>query len=59
VGELILRLGMRSLLEAIGVEPAPQQVRIPRANPFFFWHQADFDAEAKGRRYDTRQGFVR
>jgi sulfite reductase alpha subunit len=57
VGELIMRLGMRSLLEGIGMPPVPQSVRVPRANPFFFWHQADFDAEAAGRKYTTRKGY--
>ncbi len=58
IGELIMRLGMRTFLEAVGLPPVPQTVRIPRANPFFFWHQADFDAEDKGRKYYTKEGFV-
>lgn len=37
IGELILRLGMRNFLRAIEVEPIPQMVMAPRANPFFFW----------------------
>jgi hypothetical protein len=49
---------MRAFLEAVGLPPVAQTVRIPRANPFFFWHQADFDAEDKGRKYYTREGFV-
>jgi sulfite reductase alpha subunit len=57
VGELIMRLGMRSLLEALGLPAVPQNVRIPRANPFFFWQESDFEAEAKGRKYYTREGF--
>jgi sulfite reductase alpha subunit len=57
VGELIMRIGMRSLLEAIGLPPVPQTVKMPRANPFFFWQQADFDAEAAGRLYTTRKGY--
>lgn len=57
VGELIMRLGMRSLLEAIGLPPVPQSVMYPRANPFFFWQQKDFEAEAAGRKYTTREGF--
>jgi len=31
---------MRPLLEAIGVDPQPQQVREPRKDPFFFWLKA-------------------
>ncbi len=37
IGELILRMGMRNFLRAIEVEPIPQMVLAPRANPFFFW----------------------
>ncbi|ABO51689.1 dissimilatory sulfite reductase alpha subunit [Desulforamulus reducens MI-1] len=37
LGELILRLGMRNFLRAIELEPIPQMVMAPRANPFFFW----------------------
>jgi sulfite reductase alpha subunit len=55
VGELIMRLGMRAFLEAVNLPPVPQTVRVPRANPFFFWHQADFDAEAAGRKYYTKK----
>jgi sulfite reductase alpha subunit len=51
VGELILRLGMRAFLQGVGLGPQAQSVRTPRANPFFFWHQEDFDAEAEGRKY--------
>jgi sulfite reductase alpha subunit len=51
VGELILRLGMRAFLQGVGLDPVPQSVKTPRANPFFFWHQEDFDAEAAGHKY--------
>jgi sulfite reductase alpha subunit len=51
VGELIMRMGMRAFLEGVGLPPVPQSVRVPRANPFFFWHQSDFEAEAAGRTY--------
>ncbi|MBO8127894.1 MAG: dissimilatory-type sulfite reductase subunit alpha [Peptococcaceae bacterium] len=37
VGELIYRLGMRNFLKAVGLEPVPQMVYQPRANPYFFW----------------------
>ncbi len=53
VGELIMRMGMRAFLEGVGLPPVPQSVRVPRANPFFFWHQADFDNEAAGKKYFT------
>jgi dissimilatory sulfite reductase alpha subunit len=51
VGELMLRLGMRNFFQGVGLEPPPQTVRTPRANPFFFWHAEDFEAEAAGRKY--------
>ncbi|MBW1991583.1 MAG: dissimilatory-type sulfite reductase subunit alpha [Deltaproteobacteria bacterium] len=57
VGELIMRLGMRAFLEAVELPPVPQSVIFPRSNPFFFWKQSDFDAEAKGRKYYTKEGF--
>jgi len=37
VGELIYRKGMRVFLREIGLEPLPQMVSAPRANPYFFW----------------------
>ena len=52
-GELIMRMGMRAFLEGVGLPPVPQSVRVPRANPFFFWHQSDFDNEAAGKKYFT------
>ncbi|MBI4699429.1 MAG: dissimilatory-type sulfite reductase subunit alpha, partial [Nitrospirae bacterium] len=43
IGELIEVKGMRSLLEAIGVPPQPQQIKEPRKDPFFFFKDEDFD----------------
>jgi len=37
IGELILRLGMRKFLKAVGLKPVPQMVKFPRTNPFYFW----------------------
>lgn len=37
VGETICRLGMRNFLRAVELEPIPQMVFRPRANPYFFW----------------------
>ena len=42
IGELIEVKGMRPFLEAIGVDPQPQQVYEPRKDPFFFWSESDF-----------------
>jgi sulfite reductase alpha subunit len=37
LGELINRLGMRSFLKAVDLPAVPQMIRIPRANPYYFW----------------------
>ena len=37
LGELINRLGMRAFLKAMDLPPVPQMIRIPRANPYYFW----------------------
>jgi sulfite reductase alpha subunit len=37
LGELINRVGMRAFLKALDLEPAPQMVKAPRANPYYFW----------------------
>ncbi|SDB96307.1 Nitrite and sulphite reductase 4Fe-4S domain-containing protein [Desulfurella multipotens] len=34
VGELIQRVGVGNFLEAIGLDPLPEMVEYPRANPF-------------------------
>ncbi len=43
VGELIERLGMASLLDAIDLEPCVQMVKHPRDNPYFFWDKETID----------------
>jgi sulfite reductase alpha subunit len=43
IGELIEVKVMRPFLEAIGVDPQPQQVYEPRKDPFFFWAESDFE----------------
>lgn len=37
IGELVDRMGMRSMLEATGLKPIPQMVKAPRTNPYVFW----------------------
>jgi sulfite reductase alpha subunit len=37
LGELINRLGMRAFLKAVDLPPVPQMIRVPRANPYYFW----------------------
>jgi sulfite reductase alpha subunit len=37
LGELINRLGMCSFLKAVDLPPVPQMIRVPRANPYYFW----------------------
>jgi sulfite reductase alpha subunit len=41
LGELINRLGMRAFLKAIDLEPLPQMIKVPRANPYYFWDQEE------------------
>ncbi|MCL4530387.1 MAG: dissimilatory-type sulfite reductase subunit alpha [Chloroflexi bacterium] len=41
LGELINRLGMRTFLEAVDLPPVPQMIRMPRANPYYFWDQEE------------------
>jgi sulfite reductase alpha subunit len=43
IGEVIEIKGMRPFLEAIGIDPQPQQVKSPRKDPFFFWKDEDFE----------------
>jgi len=37
LGELILRVGMRTFLRDMEIEPIPQMVHEPRSNPYYFW----------------------
>ncbi|MBI5489385.1 MAG: dissimilatory-type sulfite reductase subunit alpha [Deltaproteobacteria bacterium] len=39
IGELIQRVGLGQFLEAIELEPVPQMVNSPRANPFIFYEE--------------------
>jgi len=41
LGELIVRQGMRNFLKAMDLEPIPQMIRVPRANPYYFWDQEE------------------
>ncbi len=41
VGELILRQGVRKLLEVLKVPAFPQVVKEPRSNPYIFWKEED------------------
>lgn len=43
LGELIYRLGMNSMLKAIGMKPLPQMVHHPRENPYIYWYGDDFE----------------
>jgi sulfite reductase alpha subunit len=47
IGELIQRMGMRNFLAAIEVEPSPDMVFHPRANPYVFYDEY-FVAEEEG-----------
>ena len=43
IGELIQRLGMRSLLEALGLDPDPRMVNTPRYNPYIFFKEDEVE----------------
>jgi sulfite reductase alpha subunit len=47
VGELIQRMGLRTFLEAVGLEPHPDMVLHPRANPYVFYDEY-FEAAEEG-----------
>jgi sulfite reductase alpha subunit len=47
IGELIQRMGMRNFLAAIEVEPNPDMIFHPRANPYVFYDEY-FVAEEEG-----------
>jgi sulfite reductase alpha subunit len=46
VGELIVRMGMRTFLKEMGLKPVPQMIRTPRMNPYYFWDPEE--VEQKG-----------
>ena len=48
IGELIQRMGMRNFLAAIELEPHPDMVFHPRANPYVFYDEY-FVAEEEGK----------
>jgi sulfite reductase alpha subunit len=41
LGELINRLGMREFLKAVDLPPVPQMIKMPRANPYYFWDREE------------------
>jgi len=43
IGETIYRLGMGKFLRETEIDPVPQMVFRPRANPYVFWNQDELD----------------
>ncbi len=41
IGELMQRLGVQALLEAVERPPLPQQIKEPRSNPYFFYKEEE------------------
>ena len=37
IGELVKRVGIRTLLKELEMDAVPQMVKEPRANPYYFW----------------------
>jgi len=55
VGELIQRLGMRAFLEAVGVEPDPRMIFVPRYNPYIFFREEEVEGGWKRDAADYRK----
>jgi sulfite reductase alpha subunit len=45
IGEFIQRVGLGNFLEAIGVEPVPEMISMPRENPYVFYEEYYSDDE--------------
>jgi sulfite reductase alpha subunit len=43
LGEMMKRQGLNKLLEAMGVDPVPQNVQEPRSNPYIFWKEDEVE----------------
>jgi sulfite reductase alpha subunit len=43
IGELIQRLGMRSFLEAVELDPDPRMINTPRYNPYIFFKEEEVE----------------
>jgi sulfite reductase alpha subunit len=56
IGEVIEIKGMRSFLEAIGVPPAPQQIKEPRKDPFMFYTEGDIAAYKANEAEEKKTG---
>lgn len=56
IGEVIEMKGMRSFLEAIGVEPHPAQIKEPRKDPFFFFKEEDIERFKKREEEEKKTG---
>jgi len=41
IGEMILRVGLRTFLREMGIKPDPRMVKEPRFNPYVFWWPED------------------
>jgi sulfite reductase alpha subunit len=48
VGELMLRVGVGNFMEEIGVEPIPQMIKEPRANPYIFYEEYFEEGDGEG-----------
>ena len=43
IGECIQRLGLRSFLEAVELDPDPRMVNTPRYNPYIFFKEEEVE----------------
>jgi len=49
IGELIDRVGMRTFLKEMELDPVPQMISQPRTNPFVFWWPDEVQADIEGK----------
>jgi sulfite reductase alpha subunit len=47
VAEMIDRIGLAAFLDAVGLQPVPQMVTAPRANPYLFWRADEVHTKEK------------
>jgi sulfite reductase alpha subunit len=47
VGEFIQRVGMGNFLDAIGLDPIPEMVAMPRDNPYVFYEEEEEEEEGE------------
>jgi len=55
LGELIQRVGLRSFLETMGLQPDPRMINTPRYNPYIFFKEEEVEGGWKRSAEDYRK----